>query len=145
MSARCEVTLFLCGMKFSNHIMAKLKQPYQQKSFLTNIKQTLKLSETLKTLYVHWNRKKQEIIIDRTFPNVIFYLVCKFLHIQLDSEITHISALKLSAIKHNTNIAGRLPENSRNRFVDRQSKKTVKETDQKNSSFHWRLICNILI
>ena len=34
------------------------------------------------------------------------------------------------------NIAGRLPENSRNRFVDRQSKKTVKKTDQKNSSFH---------
>ena len=32
-------------------------------------------------------------------------------------------------------IAGRLPEISRNRFVDRQSKKTVK-TDQKNSSFH---------
>ena len=34
------------------------------------------------------------------------------------------------------NIAGRLPENSRNRFVDRQSKKTVKKTDLKNSSFH---------
>ena len=30
------------------------------------------------------------------------------------------------------NIAGRLPENSRNRFVDRQSKKkTAKKTDQK--------------
>ena len=29
------------------------------------------------------------------------------------------------------NIAGRLPENSRNRFVYRQSKKTVKRTDQK--------------
>ena len=38
------------------------------------------------------------------------------------------------------NIAGRLPENSRNRFVDRQSKKTVKKTDQKNSSFHGRLM-----
>ena len=33
------------------------------------------------------------------------------------------------------NIAGRLPENSRNRFVDRQSKKTVKKTDQKNRLF----------
>ena len=43
------------------------------------------------------------------------------------------------------NIAGRLPENSRNRFVDQQSKKTVKKTDQKNPSFHWRLICYILI
>ena len=31
-----------------------------------------------------------------------------------------------------TNIAGRLPENSRNSFVDLQSKKTVKKTDQKN-------------
>ena len=44
-----------------------------------------------------------------------------------------------------TNIAGRLPENSRNRFVDRPSKKTVKKTDQKNLPFHWRLICYILI
>ena len=34
------------------------------------------------------------------------------------------------------NIGGRLPENSRNSFVDQQSKKTVKKTDQKNSSFH---------
>ena len=40
-------------------------------------------------------------------------------------------------IKLIKNIAGRLPENSRNRFVDRQSKKkTVKKTGQKNSSFH---------
>ena len=44
-----------------------------------------------------------------------------------------------------TNIAGRLPENSRNSFVDLQTQKTVKEADQKNSSFHWRLICYILI
>ena len=29
------------------------------------------------------------------------------------------------------NIAGRLPENSRNRFVDRQSKKTVKRQTKK--------------
>ena len=29
------------------------------------------------------------------------------------------------------NIAGRLPENSRNRFVDRQFKKDGKKTDQK--------------
>ena len=29
------------------------------------------------------------------------------------------------------NINGRLPENSRNSFVDLQSKKTVKKTDQK--------------
>ena len=33
------------------------------------------------------------------------------------------------------NIAGRLPANSRNRFVDRQSKKTVKKTDQKTCLF----------
>ena len=33
------------------------------------------------------------------------------------------------------NIAGRLPENSRNRFVDRHSKKTVKKTDQKKFVF----------
>ena len=32
------------------------------------------------------------------------------------------------------NIAGRLPENSRNSFVDLQSQKTVK-TDQKNRLF----------
>ena len=34
-----------------------------------------------------------------------------------------------------TNIAGRLPENSRNRFVDLHSKKTVKKTDQKKIVF----------
>ena len=34
------------------------------------------------------------------------------------------------------NIAGRLQENSRNRFVDWQSKKTVKKDRPKNSSFH---------
>ena len=33
------------------------------------------------------------------------------------------------------NIARRLPENSRNRFVDRQSKKTVRRTDQKTRLF----------
>ena len=38
--------------------------------------------------------------------------------------------------KNLKNIAGRLPENSRNSFVDLQSQiKTVK-TDQKNLSFH---------
>ena len=29
-----------------------------------------------------------------------------------------------------TNIAGRLPENSRNRFVDRQSKKNIEKKDR---------------
>ena len=48
-----------------------------------------------------------------------------------DSTVLLIT--KRSLIK---NIAGRLPENSRNRFVDRQSKKTVKKTDQKKLSFH---------
>ena len=50
--------------------------------------------------------------------------------------------------KREKNIAGRLPENSRNRFVDRQSKKTVKKTDQKNRLFiegwsviFWLKIC----
>ena len=33
------------------------------------------------------------------------------------------------------NIAGRLPENSRNRFVDRQSKKTVKRQTKKKFVF----------
>ena len=41
----------------------------------------------------------------------------------------------LKIFSEKLNIAGRLPENSRNRFVDRQSKKPVKKTDQKNSSF----------
>ena len=35
-----------------------------------------------------------------------------------------------------TNIADRLPENSRNRFVDRQSKKNSKKDRPKNSSFY---------
>ena len=38
--------------------------------------------------------------------------------------------------KNNLNIAGRLPENSRNRFVDRQFKKDSKKDRPKNSSFH---------
>ena len=42
---------------------------------------------------------------------------------------------KPKSLKRSENIAGRLPENSRNRFVDRQSKKTVKKTDQKNFVF----------
>ena len=41
-----------------------------------------------------------------------------------------------NAYKTNLNIAGRLPENSRNSFIDLQSQKTVKKTDQKYSSFH---------
>ena len=36
----------------------------------------------------------------------------------------------------NLNIAERLPENSRNTFVDLQSKESKKKTDQKNSPFH---------
>ena len=43
--------------------------------------------------------------------------------------------LLITGLLQRTNIAGRLPENSRNRFVDRQSKKTVKKTDQKNPLF----------
>ena len=39
------------------------------------------------------------------------------------------------------NIAGRLPENSRNSLVDLQSQKNSKKDRPKNSSFHWRLIC----
>ena len=44
---------------------------------------------------------------------------------------------KKKTFKNKKNIAGRLPENSRNRFVDRigSLKKTVKQTDQKNSYF----------
>ena len=38
-------------------------------------------------------------------------------------------------IKKNLNIAGRLPENSHNSFVDLQSQKTVKKADQKNCLF----------
>ena len=48
----------------------------------------------------------------------------------------HLMIELLSQIKQKTNIAGRLSENSRNRFVDRQSKKNSKKTDQKNSPFH---------
>ena len=43
---------------------------------------------------------------------------------------------KKSYAKNRKNIAGRLPENSRNRFVDRQSKKnSKKKADQKKLSF----------
>ena len=52
---------------------------------------------------------------------------------------------KWQKLSKGLNIAGRLPENSHKSFVDLQSQKTVKKTDQKNSYFHWRLICSILI
>ena len=40
--------------------------------------------------------------------------------------------LKLTITQNQvTNIAGRLPENNHNNWVDLQSKKTVKKTDQK--------------
>ena len=55
-----------------------------------------------------------------------------------------ISKIALNRLK-SANIAGRLPENSRNRFVDRPSKKNSKKDRPKNSSFHWKLICYILI
>ena len=46
---------------------------------------------------------------------------------QIRAETTH---------ENKKNIAGRLPENSRNRFVDRQSKKNSKKDRPKKSSFH---------
>ena len=44
------------------------------------------------------------------------------------SELRKPFKKKDQKIRKNKNIAGRLPKNSRNRFVDRQSKQTVKET-----------------
>ena len=92
--------------------------------------------------------------------NIVFSLYFKFgakkfhaakplafsLHFLFRRDQNHYSNLTSKIMKmceQILNIAGRLPENSRNRFVDRQSK-TVKKTDQKNSSFHWRLIGYIL-
>ena len=48
-----------------------------------------------------------------------------------------VKNLSLGKIK---NIAGTLPQNSRNSFVDMQSKKSKKKTDQKNRLFieGWR-------
>ena len=49
----------------------------------------------------------------------------------LKQKIAQKMTDRTNIIATNLNIAGRLPENSRNRFVDRQSKKTVEKTDQK--------------
>ena len=57
---------------------------------------------------------------------LVFVLQNKFLLLIIQST---------GLTKQEKNIAGRLPENSRNRFVDRQSKKTVKKTGQKNRLF----------
>ena len=46
---------------------------------------------------------------------------------------------------HRKNIAGGLPEISRNNFIDLQSQKNSKKDRPKNSSFHWRLICYMLL
>ena len=43
--------------------------------------------------------------------------------------------LKIHFISNDKNIAGRLPENSRNRFVDRQSKKNSKTDRPKKLVF----------
>ena len=48
----------------------------------------------------------------------------------LGTEVS-LKLLKLAISKNITNIAGRLPENSRNRFVDRQSKKNSKRQTKK--------------
>ena len=54
----------------------------------------------------------------------------------MDYELIGKTIQKISdEIEKTVNIAGRLPENSRNSFVDLQSPKTVKKTEQKNSLF----------
>ena len=57
---------------------------------------------------------------------------------KLKKQLTH-SPVKMGSKliqqeQNEINVAGRLPENSLNRFVDRQSKKS--QTDKKNLSFH---------
>ena len=52
----------------------------------------------------------------------------------MSTYVASTSSVKSSIIKKN--IAGRWPENNRNRFVDRQSKKTAKKDRPKTSSFH---------
>ena len=63
----------------------------------------------------------------------------------MNSIISSVSVNRVVTFCIFNNIAGRLPENSRNRFVDRKSKKTIKKTDQKKFVFSLRLICYILI
>ena len=58
------------------------------------------------------------------------------LHFLFRRDQNHYSNLTSKIMKMCEHIFNRLPENSRNSFVDRQFKKTVKKTDQKNSSFH---------
>ena len=49
-------------------------------------------------------------------------------------SLSEATAKKLKNVQ-NKNIAGRLPENSRNRFVDRQSKKNSKKDGPKKFVF----------
>ena len=86
-------------------------------------------SNTVFSLYFKFRAKKFHVAKSLGFS----------LHFLFRRDQNHYSNLTSEILKmceQILNIAGRLPENSRNRFVDRQSKKTVKKTDQKNSSFH---------
>ena len=79
-------------------------------------------------------------VLQKDSPNAIQFLDCK----KTEHQYNSISRLRqplppqnrhaLNKNKSN-NIAGRLPENSRNRFVDRQSKKTVKKDRPKKFVF----------
>ena len=58
-------------------------------------------------------------------------------------ELRLVSLESFSSVEYGINIAGRLPENSRNRFVDRQSKKNSKRDRPKKLVFSLKadLLC----
>ena len=98
-------------------VKIRVKLPHVNKIPLANI-----CSNTVFSLHFKFRAKKFHATKPLAFS----------LHFLFRRDQNHYSNLTPKIM----NIAGRLPENSRNRFVDRQSKKTVIKTDQKKSSFH---------
>ena len=105
-------------------VKIKVKLPHVNKK--TTSEKTNVCSNTVFSLYFKIRAKK----FHAAKPPAAFSL-----HFLFRRDQNHYSNLTSKIMKMCEqilkNIAGRLPENSRNRFVDRQSKKTVKKTEQR--------------
>ena len=70
----------------------------------------------------------------------ITHEMTNYIKFALTTSVIYFKMSELMSVATKNNIAGRLPENSRNSFVDLWSKKNKKKTDQK-IVFSLRLRC----
>ena len=85
---------------------------------------------------LYYNEGKQTVLTVILYFDMRFAIKMVKHTQQIAGKTPPLIPLTLAVIQRTKMEKHRLPENSRNRFVDRQFKKTVKKTDQKNSSFH---------